>query len=140
MGEPLPPRKSWIISITYERALRTIAVRDLWLFMPDWMNTAAIGRLKDFFDGIGAVLGSDSRRESFALYAMGLLGDGERKSVEPIAARACPDPKRADAMHQRLHHFVVDARWSDEAVRREAAEYVVEAMTEREPIDSWDCR
>src|SRR5258706_8983777 len=29
---------------------------------------------------------------SFAMYAMGLFGDGDRKSVEPIAARACGAP------------------------------------------------
>jgi SecY translocase len=35
---------------------------------------------------IGAVLGSGKRRTSFAIYAMGLLGSAERKSVEPLAA------------------------------------------------------
>jgi SRSO17 transposase len=71
------------------------------------------------------------------MYAMGLMGDGDRKSIEPIAARACADPKKADALHQRLLHFALDAKWSDEAVRREAANYVVEAMQEREPIETW---
>jgi DNA-binding protein HU-beta len=33
-----------------------------------------------------SVLGRRDRRESFALYALGLFGEGERKSVEPIAA------------------------------------------------------
>jgi SRSO17 transposase len=60
---------------------------------------------------------------------MGLLGDGERKSLEPIAARACPDPSKTDAMHQRLLHFAVDSRWSDREVRREAARYALDAMT-----------
>lgn len=101
------------------------------------MNSVTAEPLKEFFGRIGNVLGSESRRQSFALYAMGLLGDGERKSVEPIAARACGDPERADAMHQRLHHFIVDSRWSDQAVRREAADYAVEAMTASEPMDAW---
>jgi SRSO17 transposase len=82
-------------------------------------------------------LGEESRRASFALYAMGLLGDGERKSVEPIAARACPDPGKLDAMHQRLLHFAVDSRWSDREVRREAARYALDAMTHREPVEAW---
>ncbi|WP_395854274.1 IS701 family transposase [Cystobacter fuscus] len=68
---------------------------------------------------------------------MGLLGDGERKSIEPIAARACPDPKKTDAMHQRLLHFAVDSRWSDREVRREAARYALDAMTQREPVEAW---
>lgn len=105
--------------------------------MPEFMNPAGERRLKAFFDKIGEVLGSESRRQSFALYAMGLLGYGERKSVEPIASRACPEPARVDAMHQRLHHFVTDSRWSDEAVRLEATKYVLQAMTDREPVEAW---
>ena len=105
--------------------------------MDSFMNAAAARRLDSYFERIGDVLGEESRRGSFALYAMGLLGDGERKSVEPIAARACPDPKRVDAMHQRLLHFAVDSKWSDREVRRVAAQYALEAMTEREPVEVW---
>ncbi len=99
------------------------------------MNAAAQQRLSAYFDRIGALLGRKGRRESFALYAEGVLGDGERKSIEPIAA--CADPARADAEHQRLLHFALDAPWSDDAVRREAARYALEAMTAHEPVDSW---
>nr|WP_240359904.1 IS701 family transposase [Pyxidicoccus trucidator] len=105
--------------------------------MDSFMNAAAVQRLERYFQRIGDVLGEESRRGSFALYAMGLLGDGERKSVEPIAARACPDPGRVDAMHQRLLHFAVDSKWSDRDVRRAAAQYALEAMTRREPVDAW---
>lgn len=105
--------------------------------MADLMNAAARQRLSEYFDRIGTVLGRKGRRESFALYAEGILGDTERKSIEPIAARACADPARADAEHQRLLHFALDARWSDDAVRWEAARYALEAMTAREPVDSW---
>jgi len=105
--------------------------------MPDFTSPAAVRRLGEFFERIGAVLGNVSRRASFAMYAMGLLGDGERKSIEPIAARACADPKKADATHQRLLHFASDAKWSDRDVRREAAKYVVSAMQAREPIQTW---
>jgi SRSO17 transposase len=105
--------------------------------MPDYTNPDAVQRLKQYFARIGDVLGNDSRRGSFAMYAMGLMGDGDRKSVEPIAARACADPEKADALHQRLLHFVLDSKWSDEAVRRVAADYVVSAMQAREPIEAW---
>jgi len=105
--------------------------------MANLMNAAAQRRLSDYFDRIGALLGRKGRRESFAIYAEGVFGDGERKSIEPIAARACADPARADAEHQRLLHFALDAPWSDDAVRREAASYALDAMTAREPVDSW---
>src|SRR5262249_55453952 len=90
-------------------------------------------RLKAYFERIGDVLGYEKRRASFALYAFGLFGDAERKSVEPIAARACADPTKTDALHQRLCHFMVDSEWDDHAVRLVAAEYAVAALTRREP-------
>jgi hypothetical protein len=68
---------------------------------------------------------------------MGLLGDVERKSVEPIAARACPDPQKVDAMHQRLLHFAVDSKWSNQEVRRQAAQYALESLVERKPVEAW---
>src|SRR5689334_15984209 len=70
------------------------------------MDAAAQQRLHAYLEGIGDVLGHPLRRESFAIYTLGLLGEAERKSVEPIATRACPDPARVDAMHQSLLHFV----------------------------------
>jgi SRSO17 transposase len=105
--------------------------------MTDFLDPAGVRRLEGFFDRIGSVLGHRRRRESFAIYAMGLLGDGERKSIEPIAARACPDPRHAGAAHQSLVHFASTAAWSDHAVRHEAADYALTAMTEREPVEAW---
>ncbi len=67
--------------------------------MPQFMDPAAIARLESYFSSIGDVLGSASRRRSFAVYAMGLLGDGERKSNEPMATRGCADSRAADAAH-----------------------------------------
>jgi SRSO17 transposase len=105
--------------------------------MPELMNSDAVRRLESYFDQVSRVLGRRERRESFAIYAMGLLGDGERKSMEPIACRGCADPDKADAAHQRLIHFANDAPWSDRNVRREAARYGIAAMTAREAIDTW---
>ena len=101
------------------------------------LDSAGQRRLDLFFDGIGAILRRKDRRESFAIYAMGLFGDGERKSIEPIAARACGDPSLCRGYHDRLLHFVGVAPWSDAGVRAYAAEYGIEAMTAREPITDW---
>jgi SRSO17 transposase len=101
------------------------------------MDAAATERLNQYFTQIGDVLGSPSRRESFALYAMGILGDGDRKSVEPIASRACGSARSADAAHQRLLHFISNARWSDREVRRAAAGYALEAITRHSPVQAW---
>jgi SRSO17 transposase len=101
------------------------------------MDTAAEVRLRKYFDRIGDLLDNDARRASFAIYAMGILGDAERKSVEPIAARACIDPERLDAAHQRLLHFMVDSEWSDHDIRLAAAQYALAEMTAREPVEAW---
>ena len=95
------------------------------------------GRLEKYFERIGNVLGSDERRASFAVYAMGLFGDGDRKSMEPIAARACPDPEMVDAQHQRLQHFATDSPWSDGDIRREATQYGLSTITKREEVSHW---
>jgi len=100
-------------------------------------DSGAERRLKQFLDRIRLVLGNRQRRASFATYAIGLLGDGERKSMEPIAARSCAAPEEMEAQHQRLGHFIRDATWSDERVRVEAARYALELMTARERIQTW---
>lgn len=56
--------------------------------MPELMNAAAEHRLTEYFDRISEVLGRPERRASFAVYAFGILDEGERKSLEPFAARA----------------------------------------------------
>jgi SRSO17 transposase len=94
-------------------------------------------RLAAYFDRIGGVLRTAPQRASFATYAMGLMGDGERKSAEPIAARGCPDPELVEAAHQRLTYFTRGAEWSDRDVRREAARYALAAMTTRGPVTDW---
>lgn len=98
-------------------------------------DSAAQQRLDDYVAKIGDVLGDDGRRASFALYFLGVLGDGERKSVEPMVARAIPDPSAVDAGHQRLLHFLNDSPWSNHDVRRFAAWYAIRAMEEKSPID-----
>ena len=94
-------------------------------------------RLEEYFERIGDVLGNEERRASFAVYCMGLFGDGDRKSMEPIAARACPEPSRVDAQHQRLQHFVTHSPWLDRDVRREATRYALSEITQRESVTHW---
>lgn len=101
------------------------------------LDRAGQQRLEEYFGGIGEVLGRRGRRESFALYASGLFGDAERKSVEPIAALACGDPERCRAVHDQLLHFLGVSRWSDREVREHAARYALEALTAREPVEAW---
>jgi SRSO17 transposase len=98
-------------------------------------DRAAQERMDEYVEGIGDILANKRRRASFATYFMGILGDGERKSVEPIAARASPENTRA--MTERLLHFIADAKWDDARVRAYATWQALRPMTAREPIDSW---
>jgi len=98
---------------------------------------AAAARLEQFFDLIGVHLKDRRKRESFAMYAFGIFGDGERKSAEPIAARSCADPDQTNNVHSKLLYFLARSAWDDRAVRLEAARYAIEAVQKREPITTW---
>src|SRR5674476_202390 len=61
-----------------------------------------LGRwLKQFLDR----LGHKARRRMCPLYISGLIGPGDRKSVQPMAARLAPGE------YDRLHHFIADGVW-----------------------------
>jgi SRSO17 transposase len=101
------------------------------------MDQAAAGRVAEYFNvNLGRHLRRD-QRASFATYAFGILGEGERKSVEPIAARACEDEDACGALHDRLLYFVREGAWSDRDIRREASRYAIAAMAAREPVTCW---
>ena len=56
-----------------------------------------------------AVLGRKTRRTWAPLYLRGLLGPGERKSLQPMAARL------ELAGHDQLQHFIASTAWDDSA-------------------------
>jgi SRSO17 transposase len=68
-------------------------------------------------------------------YCIGLLLPGERKSIEPIAARL--DPTNVQRMRQCLHHLVAKAPWSDEAMLEQVREQVLPAMQKNGPVVAW---
>src|ERR687884_516560 len=75
---------------------------------------AAEQRFEAYLDAITAVLGHADRTGPARAYCTGLLLPGERKSVEPMAARLAPDNVRRT--HQSLHHFVAEAPWDDREI------------------------
>jgi hypothetical protein len=100
------------------------------------LTDAGEARLQSYLDDVGAILGDKRRKASFATYALGLLGEGERKSAEPIAARAVGEATRAEAAHQRLLHFLARSKWDDRAVRRLSAQYALKFMTREHPVEA----
>jgi SRSO17 transposase len=68
-------------------------------------------------------------------YCKGLLLPGERKSIEPMAARLNPD--NVQAMRQSLHHLVAKAPWSDESLLEQVRQRVTPAMQKHGPVVAW---
>ncbi len=101
------------------------------------MDGDSVQRLEDFFAMIGEVLRNKKRKASFAAYALGLMGEGDRKSMEPIAARVWGDERHVGSGHQKLQYFMSEADWDDHEVRRAAARYAIEALSRDEPVRTW---
>jgi SRSO17 transposase len=89
-------------------------------------------RFAAYVEAITSVLGHADRAAPFRSYCAGLLLPGDRKSVEPMAARV--QPGRVQAAHQSLHHFVAKADWSDEAVLAAVRTRVLPIIERRGPI------
>lgn len=88
-----------------------------------------------YMDRLAKAAGHADRSVPLRNYCTGLLLPGERKSVEPMAARLAPENVRR--MHQSLHHVVADAPWSDEEVLRAVRDYVLPAMQKKGPVVCW---
>lgn len=86
---------------------------------------------------VGSVLVDPRHRAACAMYTLGLFSELARKSMEPIAALAFPDPKKASAAHQRVHKFISEERWDDEALRLTTARYALGAMTAQSEAVAW---
>jgi SRSO17 transposase len=93
------------------------------------MGKSATGRFEEYVSLIAHQLGHADRVEPFRGYCTGLLLPVQRKSVEPMAAHLAP--ARVSSEHQRLHHFVADAAWSDDAVLAAVRDYVLERVVPR---------
>jgi SRSO17 transposase len=77
--------------------------------------------LREYLEDLLGGLGNKARRASAGNYVLGLLLDGDRKSIQPMAARLVDDAGEIEAMRQRLQECVVIARWSDDDVRERLA-------------------
>lgn len=88
---------------------------------------AAIEReLDSFLEELVAPMGRSERRRWARAYVCGLLLDGERKSIEPMAARL----EGADV--QALRQFVGQSPWEVEAVQHALAQWVIDSLREPE--------
>jgi SRSO17 transposase len=84
---------------------------------------------------LAQAVGHADRNVPLRNYCTGLLLDGERKSVEPMAARLAPD--HVQSMHESLHHFVAQSPWSDVDMLGQVRSYVLPAMQKMGPVAAW---
>lgn len=77
--------------------------------------------LTAFLDSMTAGMGRPERRTAMRDYVTGLLLDGERKSIEPMASRLVEDNSEVQAMRQRLQQCVTVSPWSDEELMKRLA-------------------
>src|SRR6202163_4341050 len=79
------------------------------------MTTPLTSDLTQWLAPFLARLGHKARRRMCPLYVAGLIGPGDRKSVEPMAARLAPGD------YDQLHHFIASGVWDEAPLTEELA-------------------
>jgi SRSO17 transposase len=100
-----------------------------------WRDGDSEARFSAYVEALSACLGHADRVAPFRSYCTGLLLPGDRKSVEPMAARL--SPARTSAEHQSLLHFVGQSPWDETALLGAVRQAVLPVMTARRPIEAW---
>jgi SRSO17 transposase len=102
--------------------------------MPN-LASARAQRFHAYVERLTTALGHQDRHGPLRAYVTGLCLPGDRKSIEPMAARV--DPRHVRARHQSMHHFVANAAWDDAAVLRVARDTVLAALDRHGPVAAW---
>jgi len=92
-------------------------------------------RFAAYIGSLAEAEGYSDRHAPLKNYSTGRLLPGERKSVEPMAARLAGD--NVQRMRQSLHHLVADAPWDDEALLDRCLVFVIPAMLRRDLVMAW---
>ncbi len=98
-------------------------------------RASAPTRLDAYLDRLASVIGHADRHKPLRAYITGLLLPGERKSVEPMAARI--DPRHVCALHQSMHHFVANAPWDECEILAVARDYALAQLERHAPVGAW---
>lgn len=91
------------------------------------MGQTVEARFARYADVMVETLGHADRATPARWYLQGLMLPGQRKSVEPMAARVHPEDVRS--AHQSMHHLVADSEWSDTALLAAVAREVVPVLS-----------
>ena len=96
------------------------------------MGSSVESRFERYADVMVEALGHADRAAPARWYLRGLMLPGQRKSVEPMAARVHPQDVRS--AHQSMHHLVAHSEWSDAALLAQVAREVVPVLSEAQQV------
>ena len=91
------------------------------------MGSGVESRFERYAEKMIETLGHADRATPARWYLRGLMLPGQRKSVEPMAARV--HPQNVESAHQSMHHLVADSEWSDVALLSAVACEVVPVLS-----------
>lgn len=92
-------------------------------------------RFEEYVHKLGEAIGHADRRAPLRAYLTGLLLSGERKSVEPLAAKI--DPRHVSARRQSMRHLVASAPWDEGRVLEVARDYALSQLERHAPVAAW---
>jgi hypothetical protein len=95
-------------------------------------------RLDAFTDGLATALRSAGwcgSTEAMGRYCLGLLLPGERKSMEPMAARI--DPEHVQAQFSSLPRLITDSVWDHQAVLDAVRNFCLPQILTQGCLEAW---
>lgn len=101
------------------------------------MSSRTVDRVRfdAYVSRLAEAVGHADRHWPLEAYVTGLLLPGERKSVEPMAAKL--DPRRVSRAHQSMHHFVANAPWEERDLLAVARDYALTQLERHAPVGAW---
>lgn len=91
-------------------------------------------RLEEFTRFCFAKLGRSERRDALGQYVNGLLLDGERKSIYPMACRLAECEERIEGVRQSMQQAVSVADWDERIIFRRIARRVSNTLPQVEAL------
>jgi len=95
-------------------------------------------RLQRYIDGLVVALRSSGwcgTVEAFRGYCLGLLIPGERKGMEPIAARL--DPAHVQARYASIQRLVTDSQWDHQVLLGAVRAYCLPLFIAKPRLEAW---
>lgn len=103
------------------------------------LTPEVLGRLRDYADGFRAEFTHKKQATWSGVYLLGLLHDGERKSIEPLSARVdLPPGLDAKDPEQALQQFVNQSPWDDRALAVRYRRHMAATLASPEGIFVFD--